>query len=358
MSADFIIIVTAIFVAIAGSLLGVFLVLRRQSMLSDAISHAVLPGIVAAFWLTGGTSTFPALIGAAAMGLLTVLSVELLERSKRVKVDAAMGVVFPLLFSLGVIWVSSSFRNVHLDLDAVLYGEIAYAPLNNVIVFGHKFPESLLLMGSLALLNFLFIHFFYKELKISTFDAGLAGTLGFAPLAIHYGLMLLLSLTTVGAFQSVGAVLIVAFVIIPPASAYLLTRRLSRMLWLSTALGSLASVFGYLLALYFDTSIAGMIASLLGVIFLLCLFLSPQQGIVTTLARRRRQRREFGARLLLTAFHDHAQAPRLNELAKRLAWDESRTKQALEYAESHNWLVKSSGGYALTATGESVLAHI
>lgn len=337
MSADLVIILTAALVATAGSLLGVFLVLRKQSMLSDAISHAVLPGIVGAFWLSGGTATVPALIGAAAMGLLTVLAVELLERSGRVKVDAAIGVVFPLLFSIGVILVSLFFRNVHLDMDAVLYGEIAYAPLNTMLFLGHEVPESLLLMGTLAVINALFVGLFYKELKIGTFDAGLAATLGFAPTMMNYALMTLLSFTTVGAFQSVGAILIVAFVIIPPACAYLLTKRLSLMLGYALVIGLVASAAGYGLALWIDTSIAGMIASVLGVIFTLCLLFSPEQGVLTTLARRARQREDFTARLLITALHGE-QVYTPTAIAQRLDWDETRTRRALEYARNAGWV--------------------
>ncbi|MBZ9749475.1 metal ABC transporter permease [Deinococcus sp. HMF7604] len=353
-AADLIIVLTAALVAVAGSLLGVFLVLRRQSMLSDAISHAVLPGIVGAFWLSGGTATVPALLGAAAMGLLTVFSVELLERSGRVKVDAAIGVVFPLLFSVGVILVSLFFRDVHLDMDAVLYGEIAYAPLNTVLLAGREVPESLLLMGTLALLNLMFVALFYKELKLSTFDAGLAGTLGFLPAALHYGLMTLLSFTTVGAFQSVGAVLIVAFVIIPPASAYLLTRRLSVMLGLSLLLGVGASAAGYGLALWLDTSIAGMIATVLGAAFALCVVFSPLGGVVPTLTRRVRQRQSFTARLLLTALHGFDRAPTPGDLATRLDWDAARVDAALAYAQGQGWVQGQGSGYALTPTGQTL----
>lgn len=354
MWADLVIVLTAALVAVAGSLLGVFLVLRRQSMLSDAISHAALPGIVGAFWLSGGTATIPALIGAAVMGLLTVFSVELLERSGRVKVDAAIGAVFPLLFSIGVILVSLFFRNVHLDMDAVLYGEIAYAPLNTISLAGRAVPESLLLMGALALLNAVFVSLFYKELKVSTFDAGLAATLGFAPTALHYALMTLLSFTTVGAFQSVGAVLIVAFVIIPPACAYLLTQRLSVMLRLSLTIGVGASIAGYALALWLDTSIAGMIASVLGLIFAGCLLFSPTQGVLTTLGRRQRQRREFSARLLLTALHGFSAPPNAEMLAARLDWTGAQTQAALNVARERGWILVQSSGVELTDTGVAV----
>lgn len=292
----FIILLTACLVTVASSLLGVFVVLRRQSMMTDAISHSVLPGIVAAFWLTGGeTATIPALIGAAVMGLLTVMGVETLTHSKLIKSDAAIGAVFPLLFAIGVILISVYFRGTHLDLDAVLYGEIAYAPINRMQLFGASVPESLVLMGSLGLINALFVGLFYKELKLTTFDTGLAASLGFAPVALNYALMTLLSLTTVGAFQSVGAVLIVAFVVIPPATAYLLSTRLSRILWLSITLGMLGSITGYYLAVWSDTSIAGCMAGILGVLFIIALLLSPSDGLLQKSLRRHRQRQEFSA---------------------------------------------------------------
>lgn len=332
MSATVVIIVTACLVAIAGSLLGTFLVLRKQSMISDAISHAVLPGIVGAYWLSGDTATIPALIGAALMGLLTVVSVELLTRSGRVKSDAAIGVVFPLLFSLGVIWVSMSFRNVHLDMDAVLYGEIAYAPLNKMLFFGQQVPESLVLMGFLTLINAVFVGFFYKELKISTFDVGLSAALGFIPAVIHYTLMILLSLTTVGAFQSVGAILIVAFVIIPPAAAYLLTRKLNQMLMLSLGIGIFSSISGYYLSLWLDANIAGTIATVLGTVFIGCLIFSPLEGVLPTMARRRRQHKEFRAKLLLSALRDDQPALTLSDLGQRLEWEPKKVHIALRYA--------------------------
>ncbi|ACO47804.1 metal ABC transporter permease [Deinococcus deserti] len=354
MNPDVVIILTAALVAVAGSLLGVFLVLRRQSMMSDAISHSVLPGIVGAFWISGGSATLPALVGAAMVGLLTVGSVQLLERSGRLKADAAIGVVFPLLFSVGVILVSLYFRDVHLDLDAVLYGEIAYAPLNTLVLGGREVPESLLLMGGLAALNFIFVTALFKELKVSTFDPGLAATLGFVPAALHYALMTLLSFTTVGAFQSVGAVLIVAFVIIPPACAFLLTQRLAVMLWLSAGIGVLASAAGYGLALWLNSSIAGMIATVLGVIFVACVLFSPLQGLVATQQRRSRQRQEFSARLLLTALHEQTLAPTVSELASRLEWTPALVGPALAHALRAGWLVERSGRFELTEQGRLI----
>lgn len=355
MNADLVIVLTACLVAVAGSLLGVFLVLRRLSMISDAISHSVLPGIVAAFWFSGGeTATVPALIGAAAMGLLTVALVDALTRSGRVKNDAAIGVVFPLLFSIGVILISVYFRGAHLDLDAVLYGEIAYAPFNLITLFGRELPESLVLMGTLALLNAVFVGAFFKELRLSTFDAGLAGFLGFAPGALHYALMTLLSFTTVGAFEAVGAVLIVAFVIVPPACAYLLTRRLPAMLGLSLGIGVFASITGYVLALAVDASIAGMIASVLGVMFFLCLLLSPLDGVLATLARRREQRDGVAARQLVMYSAAHGARVTLEGAMERFEWSVRQTKRAQQHARRRGWLTASGDALMVTERGARV----
>ncbi|WP_018465706.1 metal ABC transporter permease [Calidithermus timidus] len=353
MSADVVIILTAILVSTASALLGSFLVLRRMALMSDAISHAVLPGIVLAFWISGGErATAVALLGAAAAGLLTVTLVEWLTRTGRIKNDAAIGLVFPALFSLGVLAVSLYFRNVHLDLDAVLYGEIAYAPFNTLEAFGLNLgPESLWIMGSLALLNLLFVLLFYKELKLSTFDAGLAAALGFAPGALHYALMSLVSLTAVGAFQSVGAILIVAFLIIPPATAYLLTQRLPVMIGLAVLVGTASSVVGYALAILLDASIAGMMATVAGLLFILAWLFSPVDGVITARSRRTRQQREFAARLLLAHLAHHDRPVSAREVLEEFGWSPAFLAQAQQWAQREGLLTGDSNGLRLTARG-------
>ena len=238
--------------------------------MSDAISHAILPGIVIAFFFTHTLSSPLLIIAAAGTGVLTVVLVELLQKTKLIKEDAAIGLTFPALFSVGVILISRYKRNVHLDMDAVLLGELAYAPLNRLTVLGIDLgPSALIVMGVILILNLVFISLFYKELKLVTFDIGLAATLGFAPTLIHYGLMTLVSITTVGAFDAVGSILVVALIAGPAATAYLMTDNLTRMLVLSAALGSINAVVGYLLAYQFDVSIAGTIASVTFFAFML-----------------------------------------------------------------------------------------
>ncbi|TVR91166.1 MAG: metal ABC transporter permease [Trueperaceae bacterium] len=273
-------------VGVAASLLGAFLVLRRESMLSDAISHSVLIGIVLAYLLTGALDSPLHVVGAALAGLLTVWLTDVLVRSRRVKSDAAIGLVFPALFAVAVLLINVYARDVHLDTDAVLLGEIGFAWLDVVRVGPLEVARSLLTMLVITLVNLAFVVFLYKELKLATFDAMLATALGFRPGLVGYALLALVSVTAVGAFDAVGAILFVAFVIVPPTAAYLVTDRLWRMLVLGCLVAVGSSVGGYALALAFDVSIGGAMASTTGV-FLLVALIVGKHGIVARALRRR-----------------------------------------------------------------------
>ena len=285
-------------VAASTAILGCFLVLRKMALLGDAISHAVLPGIVLAFLLTGSRSPLPMLIGAGALGLFTVFAVELFARSRRLAEDASIGVVFPALFSVGVILISRYAGQVDLDLDCVLYGEIAYAPWDLWLVGERSLgPRALWMNGALLAGIVLFVMLFWKELKLTTFDPELAATLGFSPVLLHYLLMGAVSFTVVGAFESVGAILVVALLVVPPATAYLLTDRLERMIVIAVACGVTSTLGGYALARSLDASIAGSMATVAGLLFVLAFFFSPAHGIVPRAVRQRRLAGEVPAQL-------------------------------------------------------------
>ncbi|WP_299431507.1 metal ABC transporter permease [uncultured Meiothermus sp.] len=355
MNVDLVIILTAILVSTASALVGTFLVLRRMALMSDAISHAVFPGIVLAFWLTSGDrASLPMLLGAATAGLATVTLVEWLSRTGKVRNDAAIGIVFPALFSLGVLAVSLYYRDVHLDMDAVLYGEIAFAPFETTTLWGREIPESWVVLGLLTLLNLGFILLFYKELKLSTFDPGLAAALGFAPGVLHYALMSLVSFTAVGAFQSVGAILIVAFLIIPPATAYLLTQRLPIMIGLAVGVGIVSSLAGYGLAIWLDASIAGMMATVAGLCFALAFLFSPLEGLLTSRVRRQRQRLEVAARLLLAHLAHHDRPVPEQEILAEFGWNPRFLRQAREKALQAGWLEVFGEGLRPTSRGLAI----
>jgi manganese/zinc/iron transport system permease protein len=350
----------AITVAAACALPGVFLVLRGMAMMADAISHTVLLGIVLAFFVVADLQSPWLLLGAAAVGVLTVTLVEMLNRSRLVKQDAAIGLVFPALFSLAVILISRYGRNVHLDTDAVLLGELAFAPFDRIELFGFSVPYALATMAIILLVNLAFIAVFYKELKLATFDPGLAAALGFSPVLLHYGLMTLTSVTAVGAFDAVGAVLVVALMITPAAAAYLLTDDLRRMLGLSVLLAVLSAVGGYWLARLLNANIAGSIAAVTGACFLVVLLFAPQRGLLTTAWRRRRQRWDFAQAMLAIHLLHHEASPEASEenrvdgLRAHLRWAPAHAERVIRYAERAGTVRRQGSILALTAAGRQL----
>ncbi len=344
--------------AAACALPGVFLVLRRMAMLSDAISHTVLLGIVIGFFLVGDLHSPVLVLGAAAVGVLTVSLTALLERTRLVKEDAAIGLVFPALFSIAVILISSYAGNVHLDTDAVLLGEIAFAPFDRFTPFGADLgARGLWVMGGILLINLTFIGLFYKELKLSTFDAGLAVALGLSPVLLHYGLMALVSITVVGAFNVTGSVLVVALVVAPAATAYLLTDRLAVMLLLSVLVGILGAVSGYWLAFLLDASIAGSIAAMLGVWFGLAFLFAPYRGLVAGFQRRVRQKREFAVMLLAGHLLNHENSPQagvenhLEHLGDHLRWNADWARRVVRQAQQAGLITLEGQNLRLTPAG-------
>jgi manganese/zinc/iron transport system permease protein len=347
--------------AAACALPGVFLVLRRMSLMSDAISHAILLGIVLAFFVTENITSPLLVLAAALTGVLTVSLVEVLNRTHLVKEDAAIGLVFPALFSVGVILISRYAGNVHLDVDAVLLGELAFAPFNRLVVGGTDLgPRTLWLMGVVLLLNAGFILAFYKELKLTTFDAALAGALGFAPGLIHYLFMTLVSVTAVGAFDAVGSVLVVALMIAPPASAYLLTDRLPRMIGLSMGLGVVSALAGYWMSYLLDVSIAGSMATMTGVVFLLVFLLAPERGLLAIARRRARQRWAFAQTMLAIHLLNHEGSPDAAEecreahLHEHLRWQNDFAHRVVRGAEKTGLLTRAGDDrLALTERGRT-----
>ncbi|WP_374720650.1 metal ABC transporter permease [Peribacillus tepidiphilus] len=285
---DFWIILIGALVACSCSIVGCFLVLRKMSMIGDAISHSVLPGIVIAFLVSGSRDSLIMMLGAAALGLLTVFLIGMFQNSG-VQSDASIGVVFTALFAVGVVLVSLFTRQVDLDLDCVLYGEIAYAPWNTLEIGGIDLgPKAVWGVGGTFLLNLLVIGLFYKQFKICAFDPAMAAAVGIPVVFFHYLLMSLVSVTTVASFESVGAILVVGMLIVPAATAYLLTERLSTMIAISMGIGVVSSVLGYYAAYMFDASIAGCMITIAGILFVLTLFLSPTHGVLVKKWRRKR----------------------------------------------------------------------
>ena len=348
----------AVTVAVACALPGVFLVLRRMALMSDAISHTVLLGIVLAFFVVEDLASPLLIAGAAATGVLTVALVEALRSTGLVKEDAAIGLVFPALFSIAVILITRFAGDVHLDTDAVLLGELALAPFRRMVVGGVDLgPRALWVMLGILVLNAAFLAAFYKELKLSTFDASLAAALGFSPALVHYAFMAVVSVTAVGAFDSVGSILVVAFMIVPPAAAYLLSDRLGRVIGLSALIGALSAVIGYWTARWLDASIAGTMAAASGTLFVLVLLFAPERGLVALARRRVRQRVEFRRQMLAIHLLHHEGTPeaaeesRVEHLSEHLRWTPELAERIVGSARRADLVREEGGRLYLTDAG-------
>lgn len=263
--------------ALSTALLGVFLVLRGQAMTTDAISHTILLGIVIAFFITNDLRSPLLIIGATLVGLITVYLIEVIGQSKLVSKDAATGLVFTSLFALAVILVSKYLDNIHLDLDIVLMGQVLFAPLNRIEILGIDLPYALWQLAIVLLINVTFVALFYKELKLSSFDPVYSIVSGFSTSIIYYSLMSLVSVTAVTAFDAVGTILVISFFTAPAATAFLLSKKLSTMIWISLMYAAINSLVGGTFGYLTDTSISGSVAVISMISFFL-VFLFRKDG--------------------------------------------------------------------------------
>lgn len=258
-------------VATACGLVGNFLILRRMALVGDAISHSVLPGIAIAFLVAKSRSSLAMFLGALAAGVVTTVIIETIHRKTRVKQDAAIGIAFTSLFALGVILISLFASKVDLDQECVLYGEIAFVPLEEMVRVGAVTlgPVSVVRMAVVTLLLAVLVVAFYKELLVSSFDPTLAVSLGINSTVVHYSLMAALSVVVVSAFEAVGAILVVAMLILPGATATLLSQRLPVMLGLTVLHAALSSVLGIHLGVWLNCSLAAAVVVAATVLFML-----------------------------------------------------------------------------------------
>ena len=364
-------------VAIACAIPGTFLVLRKMAMISDAISHSILPGIAVGFIFMHGNFPFIndfyylrkfkeflihyhlespfTIILAALAGIITVILVEYIQKTGLVKEDTAIGLVFPALFSIGVILIAKNANDVHLDVDAVLLGELAFAPFDRLTIGETDIgPKSLWVIGIILLITLSLLIAFFKELKVSTFDKGLAASLGFSPAIMHYGLMSVSSVTTVGTFDAVGAILVVALMIAPAAAAYLLTKDLKKMLALAIGFGIFSAIFGYWVAHWLDASIAGSITTVLGLVFLMVYLFAPTKGIIAVLYRERQQRTEVSLLTFLLHLknHDDLSERHVKHLNEHINWQKVRSKTVLDLAQKNNMISIENDIVSLTKKGD------
>jgi manganese/zinc/iron transport system permease protein len=368
-----------ILVAMACAVPGVFLVLRRNALVSDAIGHVLILGIVLAYFITRDIESPWLLVGAALAGVLTVALVEALQNTKLVKFDAAIGLVFPALFAIGVLLVSLYVPNVHIDVDAVLVGQPENADLPRWrISFGGEDVDKpkaeggkpevraqhrgipikpMWVMAAVLAINVALVMLLFKELKLTTFDPGLATSLGFRPGLIHYGLMAVVSVTAVAAFDAVGPVLVVAFFIVPAAAAFLLTDRLEVMIGLACAIGAAGAWLGVMAADRIDANTAGAVAAALGFLFALAFLFAPERGQVAMWRKHREHKRNFEETMLAVHLYQHESTPaeadeaRLDGLHRHLEWKPERVALVVGRATENGLVVRGGELLKLTEAG-------
>jgi len=350
-----------IITSLACAVLGVFLVLRRLSMVSDAISHSVLLGIVIGYFVTKDIGSVLLIIGASLFGVLTTVCIELLIKSKRVTEDASVGIIFPLFFSIAVILITRYARNVHLDTEVVLIGEIILAPLHRINFLGLSLPKALVQMSFVLLINIVFIAVFFRKLKISSFDPVYAGVAGIAGAGLYYVFMALVSFTAVSAFESVGAILTISFFISPAASAYLISKDLKITIFLAAVYAVVNSCIGYFLAVKFNVSMSGMCALVSGLTFMITIAVYPG-GIITKIIRYIKNKNRFSRELLILHIDNHTgKKNALGELGystirEHIAWSDSKLKYVLDklIKKGYVYRAKERGVYSLTETGKKL----
>jgi ABC-type Mn2+/Zn2+ transport system permease subunit/Mn-dependent DtxR family transcriptional regulator len=314
-----------ILVSLACGWIGCYLILQGMALVGDAISHTVLLGIIVAFLMTGKVTGSATFIGAVITGVLTTALIESLHSTSRVKEDAAIGIVFTSLFALGVVLLSVFAGGAHIDTQHALYGNLELvASQPGITVGGIDIPVVVCQMGFVAAVVLALIVAFYKELLVVSFDPQLAASLGLRPRVVRYVMMAVLSVTVVAAFNSVGAILAVAMLIAPAATAYLLTRRLPMMLFLSAIVGAVSSVIGYHASFVPGVSAAGAMSTVAGGLFTLAFLFAPEQGLVAAALRR------MSLRLRMNQENIIRYLLKLSEGGPRGAVESDRIREALQ----------------------------
>jgi len=297
----------AVLSAVSCGLLGNYLVLRRQALIGDAISHLVLPGIVVGFLVAGTLSTVAMMAGALGAALFGVLVMDLIRRFGRIESGAAMGVVFTTMFAAGVVLLEQTGSSgVHLDVEHALYGALettlwleptGWNSLTDPAVLA-TLPREVVALAIVTVAIVLAILLFFKELEIVAFDPDLATSLGIPARPVSIGLIALVAVAAVAAFDAVGSILVIAMFICPASTARLLTDRLSRQMWISAAVAAVSGIAGYLLAAFGpfwvggadSLNAAGMIAVVAGGLQLVAMLFAPRYGYLPRVLRRRRMR--------------------------------------------------------------------
>lgn len=346
--------IASVIVGITSGLVGTFIMLRKMAMIGDALSHAVLPGVIIGFMIAG-KSPLVLFAGAVVSGIITAILIGFVNRNSKVKEDTAIGVIFTGAFALGILLVSQ-MKNVHIDLSSYLFGDILGVSSADLILSA--------VIGGIIILGILL---FYKQLLVSSFDPTMAAVMGISTGLIHYFLMGLLSMTIVASLQSVGVILVVAMLITPAATAYLLTDRLHKMLFLSAGIGVFTALTGLIGSYHLNFASGASMVVFATLIFLTALFFSPSQGIVIKYIKRKRTTAENMQQDILkliykNSFDDKTNekpgAYNINSLAEQTGVETGFIKKRLKVLHKKNLITYNGDSVMLTPEGEKAAGRV
>lgn len=375
------IVAAGILCAVASSLVGCLLILRRMSLMGDAISHAVLPGIGAAFMFSGSRGTLTVFIGAAVMGLTTVWLIELIRRLGRVEESAAIGVVFTALFALGLVIIARTGDKVDLDPSCVLYGNLETVILDPSAPPFEGIPRVILTLGCICLINLAVIVLFYKQWQLTTFDPALADAQGFSSSLFHYILAALVAITCIASFEAVGNILVVAMLVVPAAAAFLLCNRLHLMIAIAVGLGSISAILGHLTAISLPAAFglrsvnsAACMAVVCGIVLAIAAVLSPKAGLLIRFINRRKITAQIlGEDIMSLLFRNLEQKSGASgtdtfdpnsatlaesELAEKLKATLGRVRAMAKSLARRGWITYANGSFSLTKDGMRVAQNL
>lgn len=375
-STDAWLMIVGILAAVACAIPGTFLMLRRLSLMGDAISHAVLPGIVVAYLVTESRSGGPVFIGAVIVGLVTAFLIEALRRFGKVDESASTGVVFTTLFAIGLVLITNLADKVDLDPNCVLNGNLESVPMQ--VVGATAIPQAVLWVGVMLLINAAIVFALFKEFRLCSFDAGLAATLGFNPTLIHYLLMTMTALTCVVAFEAVGSILVVALLIVPAAAAHLLTDRLAWTLLIAVLIAALSAMIGQWMALHalpplvarvldqpraYSLNITGMTATVTGLLLTISVVASPKHGVIIRMKRRLALRRQIASEDVLSALlRHHESAPdaavSITVLRRDAELSVGRVSHVVRTLQRAGHVSVSAAGILLTDSGQRMANRV
>ena len=346
----FILIVTGICCLIPG----IFLSLKNLSMITDAISHSILLGIVIGFAFSGSVNSPILLFWAMVVGVVTSLLINWLSKAKKVYEDGATAIVFPLFFALAIILIALFFDNVHLDVDSVLSGEVIYAPLDTINLGGFSITSSLVNTCIVLIINLVFVTICFRGLKLDSYDPTQAKLSRFKVGLINLGLMISVSLTSVVSFQSIGSILVIALMIGPVVSAMIFSQSLGQLFKLSISFCLAYISIGYFLAVWFDVSVAGMIATIIGIGFMLCCLFKPQSGLITKLINHYKIKNDQYQQIIINLL---TTPKSVEQISQMLDIDQLKVEKIVANLVTKQLVIKDKEGYALSTLGKKRVTY-